>query len=53
MDSIRCLVAAEEAAGFNPQCFPPLLEELHPRDYVVYAYAALTMVVELLLEREA
>ena len=27
------------------------LEELHPRDYVVYAYAALTRVVELLLER--
>ncbi|MEX0799656.1 MAG: hypothetical protein WD379_00395 [Dehalococcoidia bacterium] len=29
------------------------LEELHPRDYVVYAYEALTAVVELLLEREA
>jgi hypothetical protein len=29
------------------------LEDLHPRDYVVYAYAALTKVVELLLEREA
>ena len=27
------------------------LEELHPRDYVVYAYAALTKVVELLLEQ--
>jgi hypothetical protein len=26
--------------------------ELHPRDYVIYAYAALTKVVELLLERE-
>jgi hypothetical protein len=26
--------------------------ELHPRDYVVYAYEALTRVVELLLERE-
>jgi hypothetical protein len=29
------------------------LEELHPRDYVVYAYEALARVVELLLEREA
>ena len=29
------------------------LEELHPRDYVVYAYSALTRVVELLLERRA
>ena len=29
------------------------LEELHPRDYVVYAYSALTKVVELLLERQA
>lgn len=29
------------------------LEDLHPRDYIVYAYAALTKVVELLLEREA
>ncbi len=29
------------------------LEELHPRDYVVYAYSALTRVVELLLERQA
>lgn len=28
------------------------LEGLHPRDYVVYAYNALTRVVELLLERE-
>ena len=27
--------------------------ELHPRDYIVYAYAALTKVVELLLERAA
>lgn len=27
------------------------LEDLHPRDYAVYAYAALTRVVELLLER--
>ena len=27
------------------------LEDLHPRDYVVYAYTALTRVVELLLER--
>src|SRR3990172_12537342 len=27
------------------------LEGLHPRDYVVYAYAAITRVVELLLER--
>ena len=27
------------------------LEDLHPRDYVVYAYEALTRVVELLLER--
>jgi hypothetical protein len=26
---------------------------LHPRDYVVYAYEALTRVVELLLERES
>ena len=26
--------------------------ELHPRDYVLYAYEALTRVVELLLERE-
>jgi hypothetical protein len=26
--------------------------EIHPRDYVVYAYEALTKVVELLLERE-
>ena len=25
--------------------------DLHPRDYIVYAYAALTKVVELLLER--
>ena len=28
------------------------LEDLHPRDYVVYAYSALTQVVELLLERQ-
>ena len=28
------------------------LEDLHPRDYIVYAYGALTKVVELLLERE-
>lgn len=28
------------------------LEDLHPRDYVVYAYNALTKVVELLLERQ-
>jgi hypothetical protein len=28
------------------------LEELHPRDYVVYAYNAVTKVVELLLERQ-
>ena len=26
--------------------------DLHPRDYVIYAYAALTKIVELLLERE-
>jgi hypothetical protein len=26
--------------------------DLHPRDYVIYAYNALTKVVELLLERE-
>ncbi len=26
--------------------------ELHPRDYVIYAYEALTKVAELLLERE-
>ncbi len=26
--------------------------ELHPRDYIVYAYSALAQVVELLLERE-
>ncbi len=29
------------------------LEEMHPRDYVVYAYSALAKVVELLLERRA
>jgi len=29
------------------------LENLHPRDYIVYAYSALTRVVELLLERQA
>ena len=29
------------------------LEDLHPRDYVVYAYSALTQVVELLLESQA
>ncbi len=29
------------------------LENLHPRDYITYAYNALTKVVELLLEREA
>ncbi len=29
------------------------LEDLHPRDYVVYAYIALSRVVELLLERQA
>jgi hypothetical protein len=29
------------------------LEDLHPRDYVVYAYNALAKVVELLLERRA
>ncbi len=29
------------------------LEELHPREYVVYAYNALTKVVEILLERRA
>ncbi len=29
------------------------LEDLHPRDYVVYAYTALAKVVELLLERRA
>lgn len=28
------------------------LEDLHPRDYIVYAYNALSKVVELLLERE-
>ncbi len=28
------------------------LEDLHPRDYVIYAYAAITRVVELLLERQ-
>jgi hypothetical protein len=27
------------------------LEELHPRDYVLYAYEALTRVAELLIER--
>ena len=27
------------------------LEELHPRDYIVYAYSALARVAELLLER--
>jgi len=27
--------------------------ELHPRDYVIYAYSALAKVVELLLERQA
>jgi hypothetical protein len=27
--------------------------DLHPRDYVIYAYNALTKVVELLLERES
>lgn len=29
------------------------LEDLHPRDYVLYAHAALVRVVELLLERRA
>ena len=29
------------------------LEDLHTRDYIVYAYSALTKVVELLLERQA
>lgn len=29
------------------------LEDLHPRDYIVYAYNALTRVVELLMERQA
>ena len=29
------------------------LEDLHPRDYIVYAYSALTRVVEILLERQA
>ena len=29
------------------------LEDLHPRDYVLYAYTALTRVVELLLESQA
>ena len=28
------------------------LEDLHPRDYVIYAYAAIITVVELLLERQ-
>ncbi len=28
------------------------LEDLHPRDYVIYAYAAISRVVELLLERQ-
>jgi hypothetical protein len=27
--------------------------DLHPRDYVIYAYAALTKVIELLLEQDA
>ena len=27
------------------------LEELHPRDYIVYAYSALARVAELLLEQ--
>jgi len=27
--------------------------ELHPRDYILYAYDALTKVTELLLEQEA
>jgi hypothetical protein len=31
--------------------FKPL--ELHPRDYLIYAYNALTKVVELLMEQEA
>ena len=31
--------------------FKPL--DLHPRDYVIYAYNALTQITELLLEREA
>ncbi len=29
------------------------LDEMHPRDYMVYAYNALTKVVEMLLERQA
>src|SRR3989304_4353536 len=29
------------------------LEELHPRDYIVYAYSALAKVAELLMERRA
>jgi len=28
------------------------LDDLHPRDYLVYAYSALTRVVEILLEQQ-
>jgi hypothetical protein len=41
---------AADPVALRDEDLEPL--DLHPRDYVVYAYNALTRVVELLLERE-
>src|SRR5712691_9424424 len=39
-----------DPVALRQEALKPL--DLHPRDYVIYAYAALTKVVELMLERE-
>jgi hypothetical protein len=40
-----------DPVALREEKFEPL--DLHPRDYLIYAYVALTKVVELLLERQA
>jgi hypothetical protein len=56
------LVVAVELPTFPNQGADPVsmrkeelrkLDDLHPRDYLVYAYNALTRVVEILLERQS
>lgn len=55
------LVIGEELPLFPEEAADPVATrkeelkplDLHPRDYVLYAYRALTRVVELLLERQA
>ncbi len=54
------LVIGEEVPIFPEEALDPVATrkeelrpvQLHPRDYVVYAYKALTKVVELLMERQ-